>query len=253
MRRSVGGPRSVAVAPSTDEAFRQIMNWLLEEYEQSGEGFYCNRRILERCHTDGDLTVAMLGRAAVGFLAARRSEPWDEMHIMSVKPNLRRRHCIGTALTQEYLDTARANDSIGILIECQPIESATFWSRFGFRPPNDRLTGGLITNYHRKLTFERANGLPDGERARVQVELLRRYYEGSAEEPRIRFDCEGVVADGRMHLERDFIELLPSPDCGVRARLNGRVVCWEKVKYLAKQGGDYRPPFLRIRSLYLNG
>jgi len=119
--------KTIEIGPSTDGDLRFILAWLKAEDGKTGEGFWCNRRIVEECHDEGDLLVLREDGKAVGFQLGALVRPG----IMEIRPDCRGKG-YGRMLTERRLQEAMEKDWCLLHIECTPSSSRPFWTRMGF-------------------------------------------------------------------------------------------------------------------------
>jgi GNAT superfamily N-acetyltransferase len=234
---------SVTIERAADGDLAQILAWLEREYvEDDGEGFWCNRQIIQRAHDDDELWVVLEGDEAVAFQVGDYSPD-----ITNVRKD-RRRRGYGTALFEAALARALRDDVNLLRVECNPRSSLPFWQKHGFVRYGDPSDGGTIT-VRRVLdrSFERDPALPP-------VQVVVSFYpepapwrDGVAPIAVHRI-AGGRAADGSIRLERRVMGLSADEpegrDLVVRIEFEGRSVCFCKAKYPeARQAGvvyDYR-------------
>lgn len=117
----------IEVGTSTDADLSFILAWLKTEDAETGEGFWCNRRIVEAHHAEGDLLILREDGKAVAFQLGALVQPG----IMEVRPDCRGRG-YGRMLAERRLKEAWEKDLCLLHIECTPITSRPFWERMGF-------------------------------------------------------------------------------------------------------------------------
>lgn len=120
------------IRPSGSADVAAILAWLSAEYEDggTGQGFWCNRSIIENGHKEGRLIVADDGntdRAIAfqvgGLLGPGIREVWPDKRGMGFGRKLVE-HCVARAMEE---------DKCVLRIQCKPASSVPFWKHMGFR------------------------------------------------------------------------------------------------------------------------
>ncbi|MCO6416183.1 GNAT family N-acetyltransferase [Siccirubricoccus sp. KC 17139] len=234
---------TVTVAQATRSNLNEILRWLKQEDEETGEGFWCNRTVVESCHRDGELLVLREDGEAVAFLAGRVWVP----DILEVRPD-RRGRGHGRLLAEHVVaEASRIGDCL-LRIECQPASSIPFWERMGFRLYRDdeeaRILGG-----HAYRVLGRTHARPEGPAVAVEVEL---YPEARSWNPAVRPLLSRRLEaarreDGRLQLPERVVLFSPDvprpPESFVRIAIDGQDVFLDKAKRdEAKAVGVERDP-----------
>ena len=63
------------VVKATPADLTTVLGWLEREYDDDGEGFWCNRRLIERALDDGDLWAIRGAGDAVAFQVGHYAAP----------------------------------------------------------------------------------------------------------------------------------------------------------------------------------
>ncbi len=113
------------IRPASHDDLTAILEWLRAEDEQTGEGFYCNRGLIERSLCEDDLTVICSDSAdsPVGFLLGT--------DILEVQKDFRGKG-YGGLLAEFMIGRERERGEYAVEIECSPVTSIPFWQRMGF-------------------------------------------------------------------------------------------------------------------------
>jgi GNAT superfamily N-acetyltransferase len=127
------------VEKATQDDLRVILGWLEREYEDDGEGFWCNRTIIERSLDRGCLWVIRREGEAAAFQVGDYAAD-----IACVRKD-QRRQGLGTELFKASLKRAIRDDVIVLAGECAPATSLPFWQKLGFIRYGDMSEGGRIT------------------------------------------------------------------------------------------------------------
>lgn len=130
-RLGMNNPLEFVPRPTKSD-LKQLLVWLKKEYEDQGEGFYCNKHIIEAGHENRLLVCGRREGKPVSFLVWSDSKRVAEVEIMATHPE-HRGTGIGSALVQSAFPHLR--DTKGILalhLECTPPTSEPFWRKHGF-------------------------------------------------------------------------------------------------------------------------
>ncbi|KQN01211.1 hypothetical protein ASE78_17465 [Sphingomonas sp. Leaf25] len=218
----------VVMATAADLA--SVLGWLEQEYAEDGEGFWCNRRIIESALEHGDLWVIRRGDEPIAVQVGDYAPD-----IVSVRKDCRQQG-LGDALFAASLQRA-IDDNVNVLsIECSPRSSWTFWQRHGFKRFGDLGEWGRITA---RRILPRSFDIPtDVPSADVEIGFYPESATyGRGEVPaivshRLR---GGRLDDGAILLERRVIGLTDDEpegkDLVVKIQVDGEVRCFCKAKY----------------------
>jgi GNAT superfamily N-acetyltransferase len=115
------------VVEATPEDITCILAWLKREYDEDGEGFWCNHNLVsDTLDRPGNIWVVRRNGVAVAFQLGRYSAD-----ILSVRKDYRNAG-IGKALVQASIERAFSDDVNALSVQCEPKESLGFWERMGF-------------------------------------------------------------------------------------------------------------------------
>ncbi len=227
------------VVKATPEDLVATLGWLKREHDEDGEGFWCNRRIIERAQ-GRDLWVIRCDGEAVAFQVGDYAAD-----IVSVRKDHRRRG-LGDALFAASLHRAR-NDNINVLsIECTPRLSWAFWKRHEFVRFGDMSEFGRITA---RRVLARSFDLPEylpSVNVVVGFYAEDALYDPGSVPPIAQHHLRGVkIGNNAILLERRVIELCDAVpdgrDLAVRIDIDGALRCFSKAKYkLAEEAGVIR-------------
>lgn len=215
---------------ATNEDLVAILAWLKAEYdEDDGSGFWCNRRIIERSHNEGDdLWVIRHDGSAVSFQVGDY-----EPVITSTKKTFR--GCgYASALLNASVERAH-RDNVNVLdIECAPRESWAFWQKRGFERYGDMSDWGKITA---RMVLKKNFDLPIGQ---PSVPVVIGYYPEEAKYERgVRPICESEfesakLVDGSYQLRTRALGLKDDEaqgDLVIRIEVDGTEIYFDKAKY----------------------
>lgn len=204
----------------------EIMNWLKCEYEEYGEGFWCNRNIIEHSFKeDKDLWVVRDDAKAVAFQVGDYSPD-----IVCVRKDMQREG-IGSAFAQANYARAKTEGVTVISGECSPITSLPFWQAHGFE-----LYGGSSRHVRRIVEFEHV--IPKGS-PRVEVEIScyseEVKYQMGVEPFAIHKLEAGALEDGDLQLPKRVTvyrgDIGPGRDIVLRICIAGEERYFDKAKY----------------------
>jgi GNAT superfamily N-acetyltransferase len=115
------------VVEATPEDITCILAWLKREYDEDGDGFWCNANLISDAgKRPGDIWVVRRNGEAVAFQLGRYSAS-----ILSVRKDYRKMG-VGTSLVEASVERAFSDDVNALSVQCQPEESFGFWERMGF-------------------------------------------------------------------------------------------------------------------------
>jgi len=115
------------VIQATPKDITCLLAWQKREYDEDGEGFWCNRNLIaDALDTPGDMWVIRRNGEAVAFQLGRYSAA-----ILSVRKDYRQMG-IGAALVEASVERAFGDDVNALSVQCRPRESLGFWERMGF-------------------------------------------------------------------------------------------------------------------------
>jgi hypothetical protein len=77
---------AVEVRAGTASDLPELLSWFTEERDQTGEGFYCNKTIIERCFERGDGLCAVARGRILGFAVIQSVGESGAIHIVEHTP-----------------------------------------------------------------------------------------------------------------------------------------------------------------------
>ncbi|WP_156101171.1 N-acetyltransferase [Salegentibacter sp. Hel_I_6] len=116
----------------TEKHLADIENWLIEEWNNSGSGFYSNWSMIPKAFRDKRLNIITENDYAIGFVVFRASDLDVEIDIAEIKPSERKRG-IAKKLIDGTLDILKQNGILVAKLYCQPENSEKFWKKVGFK------------------------------------------------------------------------------------------------------------------------
>lgn len=129
------------VRPASAIDLPELLGWLKEERDETGEGFYCNKEVIETSFACGEgLCVVQNGRI-VGFAVIQMFSEGGAVHIIESHPRARRQR-IGSQLLQAAIEVLRSQGAHYVDVECTSPEGEALCRRHGFEdyadPRNQR-------------------------------------------------------------------------------------------------------------------
>ena len=113
-----GGGIVNQVLPATEDDLSVVLGWLKREYEQNGDGFWCNRKVITRSfHEDHNLWAIREDDKAIAFQVGDYGTD-----VVCVRKDRRGQGC-GTAFVRFSVDRASKNDVNVLKGECSPTDS----------------------------------------------------------------------------------------------------------------------------------
>src|SRR5690606_24233063 len=139
--------------------FEEIKNWLIEEYEKSNQGFYCNWNIIENAFKQNRLFTFEFEGKNIGFLCWFDLDSYVVIDIMEIHPEFRNKK-LGREFYYKAEEYFQIKNYKAIKLFCAPKESEHFWKKMKFRKfPNIGYSDPELTYYKplikiNELTFE---------------------------------------------------------------------------------------------------
>jgi len=123
------------LAAPTKEHLQEILKWLKEEKQSTGEGFYCNRRVISKAFHEGRFHCLFGSELAVAFIVLDIYGNESEISILEVHPA--HRGCgFGTLLVKHSISYLKERGVNIVDVECTPPQSESFWRGRGFTDYN---------------------------------------------------------------------------------------------------------------------
>jgi ribosomal protein S18 acetylase RimI-like enzyme len=116
----------------TQDQIEEIKAWLIEEQNNSGEGFYCNWSIIASFYKRWNFSVISTNNKTIGFACWRNtSDLSGQINIFEIHPDFRRRG-VGLYFTEKLLSHFVEKNVYVIDLQCVPSTSEIFWRYLGF-------------------------------------------------------------------------------------------------------------------------
>ena len=116
----------------TEKHIVDIKNWLIEEWNKTHNGFYCNWNIISKRFDKKNVILITDNNFPVGFLVYSISDFLSVIDIVEVKPSERNRG-IAKKLINETLEYFKLKGVLVCELFCSPENSEPFWKRIGFK------------------------------------------------------------------------------------------------------------------------
>ena len=120
------------VRPATVTDLPEVLGWLNEERDETGEGFYCNKEVIESSFARDEGLCAIENGKIVGFAVIQMFSDGGHVQIIEAHPSARRRR-IGTHLLEAAIDVLRGQGSHSIDVACTSPEGEALCRRRGFQ------------------------------------------------------------------------------------------------------------------------
>ena len=116
----------------TKKQLIEIEGWLLRERSQTGEGFYCNRRIIKNSFSKNEMATISKTSKTVGFAIWNNIADFSvTIDIAEIKPRYRKKG-LGEELISRLIDYLISLNIYVAYLECMPESSEFFWRHLGF-------------------------------------------------------------------------------------------------------------------------
>jgi GNAT superfamily N-acetyltransferase len=116
----------------TKQELDEIEKWLIEERDNTGDGFYCNWTIIENFYARKELAIISVNDHPVGFACWRKTSTFSgQINIFEIKPDFRGQG-LGTYFTNKLLEYFVDKTMYALDVQCVPETSESFWRRFDF-------------------------------------------------------------------------------------------------------------------------
>lgn len=126
----------IKTSPSQSDLL-EIETWLVEEYNRTHEGFYCNWTIILDAFQNKELVVLSFKEKAIGFVVWSNNDFYVEIDIFVVSPKCREKG-IGRIFYDAVSQFFKEEGFLVIKLFCEPRESEKFWKKLGLMKFPDR-------------------------------------------------------------------------------------------------------------------
>ncbi len=137
---------NIITQPSKDH-LAEIKEWLLDEDNNTGEGFFCDWRIIENSFHKNKLIVLTENNLSIGFLNFEISDRVVDIVIAEIKPE-KRGLGNGKILIEKSIQWFKQKGVFVLELYCSPISSEIIWKKLGFKNfPNGIIKSSSIYLY----------------------------------------------------------------------------------------------------------
>lgn len=143
---------AISFTPTTSH-LQQIEKWLIDEKNNSGEGFYVNWSIINAFFNRKELAVLTVDNDAVGFCCWRTTSDFSgQFNILEIHPTYRGKG-LGAWFNSELEKFFVSNNILVVDVQCVPETSEAFWRKMNFIdvPPNHRFWDKQTTHLFKCL------------------------------------------------------------------------------------------------------
>ncbi len=208
----------------SEEHLNNIKKWLIEEWNKTNSGFYCNWNIIKHGFARNNVIVITKNDFVIGFIVYRAYDFQAIIDITEIKPTERKKG-IARRLINDTLDYFKQKGLLVCHLHCSPENSESFWKRIGFENFPD-LPHNSTINMFKPL-----------------IETLKPTEKAESDTNISLWNCEPYQANGekaKWNWDLSFVEdnetltkpiIFPvSSDWQVELTKNGQKVISEKVK-----------------------
>lgn len=117
----------------TAQYLNVTLQWLKDEDEQFGEGFFCNADIVKKCFLERRAICAVIDAKPVAFAVFYIAAPHSGIEIIQVRRDFRK-HGLGRKLVIETLKRLRRRGAAYVNADCTSREGAALCHASGFKP-----------------------------------------------------------------------------------------------------------------------
>lgn len=227
--------------PSEND-YNIIRNWLKEEYDACGEGFYCNRNIIEKAFYDNELISFELDGEIIGFAVCTQHGMSIDIDIIEIHPEYRKKG-FGKIFFHKLESVFREKGNIAIILFCEPRESKYFWRKMGFIQFPDRGYSESDLTFYKPL-IKVAKATDDDDNSNI-IELWN-VEPHEACRFRARWKWNVRMENGRL-----LNPIIQPCNCNwnIKWSKNGEIIKESKVKRFSREYSVEEGPFLYVTEL----
>lgn len=115
----------------TNHHLKEIELWLIQEYENTGKGFYCNWNIISKSFIEKKIAIITENGISVGFAVYGIYGFVSHIDLLEIKPSHRKKG-LGKNIIDELFKYLKDNGSLVASVFCKPENSEVFWKAIGF-------------------------------------------------------------------------------------------------------------------------
>jgi predicted GNAT family acetyltransferase len=114
-----------------DKHIADVKNWLIDEWNNTNSGFYCNWNIISDEFSENNVSVITENDNAIGFVVYRIYEFHALIDIVEIKPTERKKG-VAKKLIDGTLEYFKQKGVLVCKLYCSPENSEPFWKSIGF-------------------------------------------------------------------------------------------------------------------------
>lgn len=220
---------------------KEVENWLIEEYNNFHEGFYCNWSVIENAFQAGKLFTLNYKDLAIGFLVWSVGGIYVEIDIMEIKSDFRNAG-IGEIFLNKISEFFKEEGLVVLKLFCAPPESEKFWKKMNFiKFPYRGYDESHLIYYKPLIKDLKTTNL----KSENKIELWDiEPYKIKDNKPKWTWEIDPKN-------DRLLLPIIQPCNCdwNLRWTKNGQVIKEDKVKYFTENNSIYHGPFLFITEL----
>ena len=214
----------------TLENLAEIKNWLIQEYEETSNGFFCNWNIIENAFKNNELIILEKNKLIISFIVFTNNEMYIEIDILEVNPN-QRKLGFGKIFFDKVCENFKKQNIKAVKLFCEPKESELFWKKMNFiKFPNIGYSISELTYF--KPLIEINNSIIGSSKNKFELWDLEPY-QIKDNKPKWTWEIE---ANGRVF--KPIIQPCNS-NWNLRLTINDNIVKEDKVKRFSSKENVY--------------
>jgi hypothetical protein len=231
---------------NTETTFKNlsiIKQWLLDEYNHFGQGFYVNIDTIENAFRSNRLITFDKDEVPIGFVVWNESEKFIDIDILAIHYKHRKKEYgrIFYKLLENYF---LEKDYLAIKLYCNPPESVSFWRKMGCLPFPENINGLPELSFYKPLikTATQSNNF-----------TLKNKLELWDVEPHLARSTGPKWCWEINSISQKFKEPILHPadsNWNIKLTMNGKTINEDKVKYFSRVNPIDFSPFLFIQNLF---
>lgn len=116
----------------TENQLSQIKEWLINEIEDTGEGFYNNWDTIEKSFNENKLIVLKNNEEfPIGFIVFNKEPLTIEIIIASIKLSERKKG-FGRKMVNQFLEYYKSEGALVSFLDCSPASTERIWKKLNF-------------------------------------------------------------------------------------------------------------------------
>jgi len=130
----------------TKKHFSDIEKWLIKEFNETNQGFYCSFDSIISAFSENRLSVITENDYAIGFVVYTITNLSSKIELAEIKPS-QRRNGIAKKLVNGTLGFIKSKGVLITHLYCSPENSEQFWKKMGFYNFPKSINYGQIKMY----------------------------------------------------------------------------------------------------------